>query len=267
MLRALNNNSKSTIPHLATSPPRKSRSRRWSTREHVGGGQAADFGTSRKSAPQHHYVSAVVHHAGMTTTSTTTTNPSELTDLDATSGYVGPRETSTSPKQIVLIVLGAIVGLTGLLATVAGGAVLVAIGPPNTIQSSSHGISSSADAVVSAAASIHHEAGFASVFGTPTIHVHVTTAVPGGAFIGIAPVGKVDRYLAGTPVAVVNDFNTASSNLSARAGRAMPAPPNDQSFWVAHATGTAAADLVWTPRDGTYRVVVMRADGKPGINL
>jgi hypothetical protein len=171
------------------------------------------------------------------------------------------------PKKIILIVVGSLMGLTGLLATISGAAVLAALGPHNTIQSTSHVISTPANAVVSPAATIRNEAGFASAFGTPTIHLHVTAATPGGVFIGIAPAIQVDRYLAGVPIAVVNDLDTPPTRPGTQARTFTPPPASHQSFWVAQATGTAAADLTWTPTDGTYRVVVMRGDAQPGVNL
>jgi len=171
------------------------------------------------------------------------------------------------PKKIVLIIIGALLGFTGVLATLTGAAALVALGPHNTIRSGSHSISSPATALLSPPSAVQNEASLASALGNPTVHVQVTTATPGGVFIGIGPAAQVNRYLAGASVAVVNDLIAGHLNPRSQGGSATPALPGEQTFWVAHATGTSQADLTWTPSDGTYRVVVMRTDAKPGINV
>ena len=43
--------------------------------------------------------------------------------------------------------------------------------------------------------------------------------------------------------------------------------PGTQDFWVASATGSGARTLVWDPADGSWTVVVMNADGRPGIDV
>jgi hypothetical protein len=47
-------------------------------------------------------------------------------------------------------------------------------------------------------------------------------------------------------------------------GSVAPAAPGTQSFWVAQSSGTSAA-VDWKARDGDHRVVVMNADGTPGV--
>jgi hypothetical protein len=40
-----------------------------------------------------------------------------------------------------------------------------------------------------------------------------------------------------------------------------------QDFWVASATGPGAQTLTWDPANGSWTVVVMNADGRPGIGM
>ena len=43
--------------------------------------------------------------------------------------------------------------------------------------------------------------------------------------------------------------------------------PGTQDFWVASDTGRGARTLEWDPADGSWTVVVMHADGRPGIDV
>ncbi len=44
-------------------------------------------------------------------------------------------------------------------------------------------------------------------------------------------------------------------------GTSPSGPPTAQGFWAAQASGTSRQSLVWTPREGTWSLVVMNADG------
>ena len=43
--------------------------------------------------------------------------------------------------------------------------------------------------------------------------------------------------------------------------------PGTQDFWVASSTGPGQRTVVWDPQDGTWTVVVMNANGRPGIDV
>jgi hypothetical protein len=85
-------------------------------------------------------------------------------------------------------------------------------------------------------------------------------------FIGVGPKAQVDRYLAGASIDEVNDFEVDPWSLdkTRREGTTKPKPPTTQSFWVAKSSGSSAA-IDWKVRDGSYRVVVMNADGSRGV--
>ena len=83
-------------------------------------------------------------------------------------------------------------------------------------------------------------------------------------FIGIGPAAAVQRYLAGVPREEVRDLgNDAQVRLP---GTEAPAPPQDQRFWVAQATGAGDQALRWEVDEGDWRAVVMAADGSRGVN-
>ncbi len=171
-------------------------------------------------------------------------------------------------KKVVLIVLGAFLLLVGLGATGAGAAILIAFGSNDTIQTGPHQVTSQTHALISQPEAIQSESSFATNFGTPTVRIRLTTSQPGGVFAGIAPTSDVDGYLGGVAVDQVTQINLAPYSLDTqrRNGQVTPARPTQQSFWVAKATGTSEANLVWPVTSGNYRVVLMRADASSGIN-
>ena len=98
------------------------------------------------------------------------------------------------------------------------------------------------------------------------VRVRVTPVSAGRPlFVGIARSRNVDRYLAGVDRTVINDFwdNDVEPVGSGRVAGA----PATQHFWVASSRGAGARSLVWKPTDGKWTVVVMRADGRPGLDI
>ena len=45
------------------------------------------------------------------------------------------------------------------------------------------------------------------------------------------------------------------------------APPGTRRFWAARAAGAGTQTLVWPVEDGDWSVVVMNADGSPGVRV
>ena len=99
-----------------------------------------------------------------------------------------------------------------------------------------------------------------------TVRMRVTPADPGSdLFVGIGPSVDVDRYLAGVARTVISDFWT-NSTYAIDGGTALT-PPAAQAFWAASSNGAGTRSLVWQPTNGSWTVVVMNADGRPGIHV
>jgi hypothetical protein len=96
------------------------------------------------------------------------------------------------------------------------------------------------------------------------VRVRVTPVSPAPPlFVGIGPARDVDRYLAGVRRTVITEF---WGNKTEAVDGGTPAPaPGTQDFWVASATGAGTQTLNWDPTHGSWTVVVMNADGRPGI--
>ncbi len=96
------------------------------------------------------------------------------------------------------------------------------------------------------------------------IRVTPTSAGP-PLFVGIGSTTDVDRYLAGVNHTVITEFWEEKTETVA--GGMPAATPGTQDFWVASSTGPGAQTLDWDPVDGSWSVVVMNADGRPGIDM
>ena len=99
-----------------------------------------------------------------------------------------------------------------------------------------------------------------------TVRIRVTPVSPGPAlFAGIGPSAAVDRYLAGVSHTVISDF--WGDKVQAIGGGTPGSAPGTHSFWAATATGPGIQALRWHPASGIWTVVMMNADGRPGIHV
>ena len=98
------------------------------------------------------------------------------------------------------------------------------------------------------------------------VRIRITPTNPSAPlFVGIGTSTDVDRYLAGVDHTVITEFwGDKTENV---AGGPAASAPGTQDFWVASATGSGPQTLTWDPTDGSWTVVVMNADGHPGIAM
>jgi hypothetical protein len=98
------------------------------------------------------------------------------------------------------------------------------------------------------------------------VRIRVTPADASSTmFVGIGPSGDVNRYLTGVSHTLISDL--WSDRVQVIGGDNPASAPGTQDFWVASASGTGAQTLTWDPANGSWTVVVMNADGKPGVDV
>ena len=97
-----------------------------------------------------------------------------------------------------------------------------------------------------------------------TVRIRTDSVRP--VFVGIAPAAAVESYLAGVRREVATRFDAARSDFRLEQGGAPTAPPTAKQFWVARTLGSGTRTLDWSPASGSWRIVVMNADGAAGVH-
>jgi hypothetical protein len=98
------------------------------------------------------------------------------------------------------------------------------------------------------------------------VRIRVTPMDAGSPlFVGIGRSSDVDAYLAGVEHTVISDF--FANRVEPLPGGPPRSAPGGRRFWVASSTGRGVRTLEWTPKGGTWTVVVMNADGGRGIGV
>jgi hypothetical protein len=102
--------------------------------------------------------------------------------------------------------------------------------------------------------------------GLDSVRVNADSGRP--IFIGIARTADLERYLRGTEHDDVSGltYNPFQVSYQHTNGHAPPRAPADESFWVASTRGSGNVALAWHPRPGSWRAVLMNADGSRGVS-
>jgi hypothetical protein len=176
--------------------------------------------------------------------------------------------TGPTPARTATIVLAVVALVIGFFAAAGGGVLLLLFGADGQLSTSRHPVSTPTAAVVTHTDPIADTARVADVLGAPTLRLQVDGRSAAGLFVGVGPAADVDRYLQGVAIDQATDFDLEPYQLSLtrREGAASAAAPSSQDFWIVSATAHGVTDLTWTIRDGDYRVVLMNADGAPGVD-
>jgi hypothetical protein len=103
------------------------------------------------------------------------------------------------------------------------------------------------------------------LLGKVRIRVTPVSSSP-ALFVGIGRSTDVDRYLAGVSQTQISEF-WQNKVQAIGGGGPPPSVPGAKRFWVASATGAGPQTVVWKPVKGSWSVVVMNADGRPGLDV
>lgn len=115
----------------------------------------------------------------------------------------------------------------------------------------------------------------------PGFRITMRPAEPGqDIFLGIAAADTVSDYLADVPHTELHPDSLfpgwwsfsprlALMNPVERfpAGRAAPAPPAEQDFWIASVTGWATQELAWDLPPGNWSLVIMNTDASGSVTV
>jgi hypothetical protein len=86
-------------------------------------------------------------------------------------------------------------------------------------------------------------------------------------FVGIATKSDAEAYLDGVDHSVVTEISNPGTRYVVHPGGAPSTKPADAGIWVAQSNGTGRQALTWTPKKGSWAVVVMNADGTGPVHV
>jgi hypothetical protein len=100
------------------------------------------------------------------------------------------------------------------------------------------------------------------------VRLRVTPRSGKDLFVGIARTRDVTHYLRATAHTSVTDidYDPFHADYATTRGARRAAAPSTQRIWAAQAHGRGAQTLTWDVADGDWSVVVMNADGSPGVD-
>jgi hypothetical protein len=177
------------------------------------------------------------------------------------------------PRRVAALVAGALLAVLALGVLAAGAALVVAHTTQRTdgwyttgtdlVRSDGHAVTSE---------EIHLRAGpgereWVRWHDWATARVRARAVGEGAVFLGIGRADDVAGYLEGVAHDTIVDVGHWADDVTYRTveGDLAPGPPGEQAFWEATATGTGQQELRWEPQPGDWTVVLMRADGGPGV--
>jgi hypothetical protein len=175
--------------------------------------------------------------------------------------------------RIAAIVASSVLGLFAFGLLAAGGAALW-----GDAQKDEHGyISSDSERYATGTRAIASDNldldldGLGAVVGSDSfgkVRLEVASHDDKPVFVGIARTSDVSDYLRGSAHTVVTDvdYSPFHADYSDRTGERRIAPPAGERFWAASAHGAGDQTLTWDVEDGDWSVVVMNADGSPGVD-
>ncbi|MGZ4695481.1 MAG: DUF4389 domain-containing protein [Acidimicrobiales bacterium] len=176
---------------------------------------------------------------------------------------------------IVLIVLGSILAVIALAPLLGGGFLLWANGTQRDhdgyFTTSTERFETATPAITSERIDLgsDREKPGGMSFGDTTVRLQVQSTGQQPAFVGIARQADVDRYLSGVAHAELRNIRVQPFAAEYRYvdGSNSVTPPGEETIWVRSAEGTGLQSIDWKLESGRWALVVMNADGSPGVSV
>ena len=175
--------------------------------------------------------------------------------------------------RVIAFVTGIIVALASIGLVVSGVGLAVFSGTQTDndgfFESPTYNLSTSSAAFTTADVDITNRPGdtvWPADLADIRVEVDSTTTVP--VFVGIAPADEIAQFLGNVTHVEITDLGVETDDVTstARSGTNDATVPADQTFWVESATGTDNVTLEWAVEPGEWSMVVMNADGSPGVD-
>lgn len=109
--------------------------------------------------------------------------------------------------------------------------------------------------------------GLIDATGFGDIRLDVAPQADKPVFVGIARTDDLSAYLADVSHTTVTDldYEPFEASYSPQQGERSPTEPGSERIWAASTQGAGPQTLTWEAKDGDWSIVVMNADGSPGV--
>ena len=178
------------------------------------------------------------------------------------------------PLKIILVIFGVLFALAGVVSVASGGFVLGLYrfhsAPSGFFRTPAQTVGSNGFALtapnINAQLVAPWERWVLSQAGA-TMRVTGSSKLPAPVFIGVAPTARVSKYLSGVARDRITsiDLTAGSVHYDHVNGKTVPAPPEEESFWVAKVAGTGSQTLEWALREGDWALVIMNGDASAPV--
>lgn len=174
------------------------------------------------------------------------------------------------PMRVVMLVVGIIVGFIAL-GLLVGGGLLIWAHTHRDAQGyytfDAHPYGAPGYAITSEELDLGAKPNDWFPSGIATLRFEVTSS--SDVFVGVAPRADVETYLEGVAHNVIASIDATPFRVTYQQvdGTAVPAPPTEQDFWAASASGSGEQTLTWDLEKGSWTLVVMNADASQGVDV
>jgi|SRR3954452_3346387 hypothetical protein len=183
----------------------------------------------------------------------------------------GPATRPGGTGAVVALVIGVLVLLPGLALAGIGGAGLWLNGHRDAagfVSTPQRLIASPTAAVTAEDVDLRLDRGTATWVTSDrlgTLRVRVNSVDGSRIFVGVAPQSAVNTWLGPVAHDQVTDIGSGDVSYLRSTGSATAGVPAAQPFWSGASSGTGTVQLRWPIQTGQWALVVMRADGAPGV--
>jgi len=183
-----------------------------------------------------------------------------------------PAEPGRGAGKILLIICGSLGALVAL-GLLVGGLALVAV---QTQRDTDGFFTTPTERFTTSAYALTHEGlEIGDVSEAPgwiverlgTVRVRATSPTGEPIFIGVARTDDISSYLGGVgrDELTTLELDPFREETRSFAGGAPAARPAEETFWAASAEGTGVQSFSWDISEGTWSLVLMNANGRPGV--
>ncbi|HNM77434.1 MAG TPA: hypothetical protein PKI89_03660 [Tepidiformaceae bacterium] len=170
--------------------------------------------------------------------------------------------------RIFLIILGAVIALFGFACGASGLAAYRSVGPDGYVEGGGHMSTATAAFVTDTATFEKVEEGAGSRAGSVKLRISAERSDGGPVLVGIARATDLEAYLANGSSATVRHLSFGPFDYASVAqGGTRALPPPESALFAASASGSGRQQVVWPVESGSWRAIIMNADGSEGVEV